>query len=111
MRSCDNNAAVGCFLCVHRSDLHGDRVFNKHRSQLSVQLKEDLSLTGLVQVAQRQRFNVQRLASLQLHLKSGRDKRERERQSSSSHTNSFWGKLDVLDLDGGCSSSDDGSAA
>lgn len=48
--------------------LHGDCVFNQHRSQLSVELEEDLSLAGLVQVTQGQRLDVQRLSSLQLHL-------------------------------------------
>lgn len=49
--------------------LHGHGVFNEHRSQLSVQLKEDLPLAGLVQVAQRQRLDVEGLPSLQLHLR------------------------------------------
>lgn len=49
--------------------LHSDSVFNQHRSQLSVQLKEDLSLAGLVQVTQCQRLDVQDFPSLQLHLR------------------------------------------
>lgn len=48
--------------------LHGNGVFNQHRSQLSVQLKEDFSLAGLVQVSQCQRFDVEGFSSLQLHL-------------------------------------------
>lgn len=64
------------FLSVHRADLHGDGIFNKHRSQLSVQLKEDLSLTGLVQVTQCQRLYVEGLPSLQLHLKSTKTREE-----------------------------------
>lgn len=49
--------------------LHGNSVFDQHRSQLSVQLEEDLSLAGLVQVTQRQRLDVEGLPSLQLHLR------------------------------------------
>ncbi|KAG7243291.1 hypothetical protein INR49_011744 [Caranx melampygus] len=49
--------------------LHGHGVFNQHRSQLPVQLKEDLSLTSLVQVTQCQRLDVEDLPSLQLHLR------------------------------------------
>lgn len=48
--------------------LHGHGVFNEHRSQLPVQLKEDLSLAGLVQVTQSQRLDVEGLPPLQLHL-------------------------------------------
>lgn len=55
-------------LSVDCAYLHGHGVFNEHRSQLSVELKEDLSLTGLVQVTQRQRLDVEGLPSLQLHL-------------------------------------------
>lgn len=49
--------------------LHGNSVFDQYRSQLSVQLEEDLSLAGLVQVTQRQRLDVEGLPSLQLHLR------------------------------------------
>lgn len=49
---------------VHFVYLHGNSVFNKHRSQLSVQLKEDLSLTSLVQVTQCQRLDMESLPSL-----------------------------------------------
>lgn len=49
--------------------LHGNSVFDQHRSQLSVQLEEDLSLAGLVQVTQRQCLDVEGLPSLQLHLR------------------------------------------
>lgn len=48
--------------------LHGDCVFDKHRSQLSIELKKDLSLPGLVQVTQCQGLDVEDLPSLQLHL-------------------------------------------
>lgn len=64
------------FLSVCRTDLHGDGIFNKHRSQLSVQLKEDLPLTGLVQVAQCQRLYVEGLPSLQLDLKTAKTRED-----------------------------------
>lgn len=54
--------------------LHGDSVFNQYRSQLSVELEEDLSLTGLVQVTQCQRLDVEDLPSLQLHLRGEEDR-------------------------------------
>lgn len=67
------------FLCVHRADLHGHSVLHQHRSQLSVQLEEDLSLTRLVQVTECQRLYVEGLSSLQLHLKlKGKEKKKQE---------------------------------
>lgn len=48
--------------------LHGNSVFDQHRSQLSIQFKEDLSLTSFVQVTQCQCLDVEDLPSLQLHL-------------------------------------------
>lgn len=49
--------------------LHGHGVFDEHRSELSVEFKEDLSLPGLVQVTQGQRLDVEGLPPLQLHLR------------------------------------------
>lgn len=63
--------------------LHGNSVLNKHRSQLSIQLKEDLSLTGLVQVTQCQSLDVESLPSLKLHLRwKKRKATEREREEN-----------------------------
>lgn len=64
------------FIIVTSVYLHGNSVFNQHRSQLSVQLKEDLSLAGLVQVTQSQGLDVEGLPPLQLHL--GSDKRRED---------------------------------
>lgn len=48
--------------------LQGHGVFDQDRPQLTIELKEDLSFTSLVQIPQCQSFNMESLASLQLHL-------------------------------------------
>lgn len=68
--------------------LHGERVFHQHRSELPVELKEDLPLAGLVQVSEGKRLDVQRLSSLQLHL------RWRERRGSEQD----WVQMEKVNL-------------
>lgn len=51
--------------------LHGLSILDQNGSQLSIELEEDLPLAGPVQVTYGQGFDVQRLASLQLHLQGG----------------------------------------
>lgn len=90
--SCQSTPSIPCVY------LHGDCVFNQHRSQLSVQLKEDLSLASLVQVTQCQRLDVEDLSSFQLHLwwnKGGGWDRERKRRRQRRKLHYVW-KLKLI---------------